>query len=181
MTDNFPACLDFTFGQEGGLVDDPDDPGGLTNLGITLAVWNKWNPSGAAGLRAATKDQVTRIYRGDYWLEAGCDKLPPGVDLMVFDAAVNMGPARSVGYLQVVAGTIQDDVDGPMTEAAIAKMDPEVVIERLSDLHLAHYRALPTFNRFGKGWVNRDYDALAAAKAMAFAASGQPPAATPPA
>jgi lysozyme family protein len=152
---NFPACLAFTLKEEGGLVDNPDDTGGLTNEGITLRTWNRWFPSGATGLRSITEDQAIEIYNGGYWLSVQADKLPPGVDLVVFDFSVNAGPGRSVIALETVAGTKRDGIDGPLTESAIAKLDPGVVIDKLTNLHEAFYRADPDFDEFGAGWLAR--------------------------
>jgi lysozyme family protein len=45
MEDRFGSCLAFTLRQEGGHVDDPADPGGATNMGITLATYRIWRPA----------------------------------------------------------------------------------------------------------------------------------------
>ena len=179
---NFPApCLTFTLKHEGGLVDDPDDPGGLTNQGITLATFNAYFPraGGAAGLRAMTVEQRNIIYDAGYWIVTGCDKLPSGIDLVVFDFAVNAGPKRSVIALETVAGTRRDGIDGPLTETAIAKMDPVVVITKLSNLHEAFYRADPDFDEFGGGWLARLADCRTEALAMVGTANAASPEKSP--
>jgi lysozyme family protein len=165
---NFDACLAFTLAQEGGLVDNPSDPAGLTNKGVTLATFLAYYPNlGADGLRVINDVQVANIYRVGYWdayIEG--DLLPPGVNLMAFDFGVTAGPGRSADYLEVVAGTTVDNVDGPITEAAIAKMPPTDVITRLSGLQRAHYKALPTFPTFGDGWLARTDRRVTAALKM---------------
>jgi lysozyme family protein len=171
---NFPdPCLTFTLKHEGGLVDDPDDPGGLTNQGITLATFSAYFPrvGDAAGLRAMTVEQRNIIYDAGYWIVTGCDKLPSGVDLVVFDFAVNAGPKRSVIALETAAGTKRDGIDGPLTETAIGKMDPVVVITKLTNLHEAFYRADSDFDEFGGGWLARLADCRTQALAMAEAAN----------
>lgn len=153
---NFPASLAFTLQEEGGWSDDPDDPGGQTMMGITLRTFQAFFHGGTADqLRAITSDQAGTIYRRNYWGLMGCDNLPAGVDLMAFDFGVNAGPSRSITYLQVVAGTGRDGIDGALTEAAVAKMSPTLVIAKLSRLQRAHYQALPQFDEFGSGWLAR--------------------------
>jgi lysozyme family protein len=174
MKGNFPdPCLTFTLKHEGGLVDDPDDPGGLTNKGITLKTFNLWFPraGGADGLRTISSQQVNIIYDAGYWMNVQGDALPTGVDLVVFDFAVNAGPGRSVMMLEAVAGTNRDGIDGPRTETAIAKMDPTVVITKLTNLHEAFYRADPDFDEFGGGWLARLADCRTQALAMVEAAN----------
>ena len=52
MPDRFDACLAFTLREEGGYVDDPADPGGATNMGITLATYRQWSDDPALGARS---------------------------------------------------------------------------------------------------------------------------------
>jgi lysozyme family protein len=152
---NFPACLAFTLSQEGGLSDDSSDPGGLTNKGITLATFGEYYTTGADGLRGITDDQVYEIYRKGYWVTTACDFLPPGVDLMTFDFGVNAGPGRSVGLLQSIADVKVDGVNGPITQAALAKLSPLSVITGLVSLQRSYYRELPDYPEFGAGWMAR--------------------------
>jgi lysozyme family protein len=166
---NFPVCLAFTLKEEGGLVDNPDDPGGLTNQGITLITFGWYFAGGATALRAIGSDQVNFIYQSGYWRPVGGDGLPRGVDLVVFDFGVNAGPGRSVIALETVAGTKRDGIDGPLTESAVAKLDPGVVIDKLTNLHEAFYRADPDFDEFGAGWLAR----LARCRAQAHEMIGE--------
>lgn len=177
MEGNFPACLTFTLKHEGGLANVTGDPGGLTNKGITLKTFNLWFPraGGAEGLRTITDEQVNIIYDAGYWMNVQGDALPIGVDLVVFDFAVNAGPGRSIVMLEAVAGTARDGIDGPLTEAAIAKQDPGVVIDKLTNLHEAFYRADPDFDEFGGGWLARLADCRTQALAMVETANASSP------
>lgn len=153
---NFASFLAFVLQEEGGWADNADDPGGATNKGITLRTFQAFQHGATADdLRNIPDATVALIYRRNYWGLMGCDNLPSGVDLMVGDFGVNAGPSRSVTYLQVVAGTGRDGIDGALTEAAVAKMSPSLVISKLSGLQRAHYRALPDFDEFGDGWMDR--------------------------
>lgn len=153
---NFSIALAFTLHEEGGWSDDPHDPGGATNKGITLRTYQQFHHGATTDdLRHIPDATVALIYRREYWGVMACDGLPTGVDLMVFDFGVNAGPARSVGYLQVVAGVRRDGIDGALTQAAAAKISPTHIITALASLQRAHYRALPEFGRFGDGWMAR--------------------------
>ena len=99
----FEACLPVILAAEGGFVDDPHDPGGATNLGITLATLSGWFGRAAtiAEIEALTPESVSPIYRSRYWNPSHASDCPPGVDLMVFDDAVTNAEkvaARRVFY-----------------------------------------------------------------------------------
>jgi lysozyme family protein len=103
----FETCLGFVLKEEGGFVDHPQDPGGATNHGITKDTWEAWakKPATVADIRNLTVADVVPIYRDRYWEAAKCPRLPLGVDLAVFDFAVNSGPATAIRHLQKVADT----------------------------------------------------------------------------
>lgn len=170
MTDRFPACLAFTLAQEGGFVRHPADPGGATNKGITLATYRAWVPYATVEtLRAIPDSDVARIYRGGYWQPVRGDDLPPGVDLMAFDFAVNTGPGRSARLLQQAVGAVADGAIGPRTLAAVRGMPAADVCRVLGDLQRDYYRALPTFGTFGRGWMARTERRVAKGLEMAGA------------
>lgn len=176
MADKFEPCLAFTLREEGGYVDDPADPGGATNMGITLATYREWsdNPDlGAAQVQDLTLRIARAIYRSSYWNPLRADALPAGVDLSVFDMGVNAGNWRSAKLLQRAIGFVGDDVDGcigPETLSAAAKCDPRALIDDLADRQADFYRSLADFDTFGAGWLNRTEARRAAALAMIDAA-----------
>jgi lysozyme family protein len=89
--------------EEGGYVDDPADPGGATNMGITLATYREWSDDPHLGdlqVNEMTPKTARAIYRSLYWSPLRADALPPGVDLSVFDMGVNAGIWRSTRLLQ---------------------------------------------------------------------------------
>src|SRR5689334_3269447 len=106
MESNFTRCMDFVFTREGGYVDDPRDPGGATNLGITIGTLRAWRGRDvtADDVRRLERREATEIYRKNYWLAAWCEDLAAGIDLLVFDAAVNMGVERSLNQLREQIG-----------------------------------------------------------------------------
>ncbi|MBN8874496.1 MAG: glycoside hydrolase family 108 protein [Rhodospirillales bacterium] len=166
--DNFDRCLAVVFAQEGGFSEDPADPGGATNFGVTLATLREWRNAEvtAADVRALTKEEATEIYRARYWLPTRCADLGPGIDLMVFDFGVNAGPSTAVKHLQRALGVTDDGSVGPKTMAALQAATARDLLGQLAEARLAYYRALPTFERFGRGWTNRTQQVLAAAQTM---------------
>lgn len=153
----FLVCLPRILEHEGGWVDHVKDPGGATNKGITLATYSDWLKRKAtkAELKAIPPQHVSAIYEANYWDAASCDKLPVGVDYVVFDLAVNSGPSRARKMLQQTVGTKPDGMIGPATLRAVEALGSRETIKRLCDAREAFYRALPTFQTFGKGWLNR--------------------------
>lgn len=172
MDERFDECLTFTLRAEGGFVDNPEDPGGATNMGITLATYRSWSDDTAAGvtqIQDLTRKVVSAIYRTLYWNPLRADALPAGVDLSVFDFGVNAGVWRSGRMLQLALGFTGDEVDGcvgPETLAAAGKASARGVIELLAKRQADYYRSLSEFAIFGAGWLNRTDARRNAALAM---------------
>jgi lysozyme family protein len=122
-------------------------------------------------VRALTEDEAREIYRAQYWNVLRCDDLPRGLDLMVFDFGVNAGPGAAAHLLQRALGVRDDGAVGPITLAAARATDPHGCIDRLARLREEHYRALPGFERFGRGWLSRTDIVRRAAQEMAAAAA----------
>ena len=161
-TARFERCLDEVLKHEGGYVDHARDPGGATNLGVTLgtAKAHGLDMDGDGDVdkidvRNLKPRDVRPVYRKSYWLAASCDVLPAGVDLIVFDLAVNSGVGRAAKFLQECVGVTADGKIGPMTLAAARRLPPAELVLRLRNRRERFYRALPTFDTFGKGWLRR--------------------------
>lgn len=175
---NFPSCMAFVFAAEGGYVDNPLDPGGATNMGITLAVLSAWRHSAVskADVQALSKDEATAIYQANYWNVTRCGSLPGGVDLLVFDAGVNMGNGRSAQFLQRTIGTTPDGAIGPATlaavAAAVADQGAGAIVNALADARTADHHSLSTFDTFGAGWLARVARARALGLQLACTAAG---------
>lgn len=168
MPDNFAACLAVTLAYEGGRADDPRDPGGRTNRGITQRTYDVHRRSDGLPGRDVfdiTDAEVRDIYRRDYWQPSGAGALPAGLDLSLFDAAVNSGVGQGRRWLaraqqQIGAGQRRDVADGIRAFAAA----------RLAFLH-----ALRGWASFGRGWAVRVAGVEARALRMALDAAGLPP------
>ena len=159
----FPDCISHVLAAEGGLVNDPKDPGGVTKFGISQRSYPALN------IRALSLDDAKAIYQRDYWAPIQGEHLPAGLDLLVLDHAVNAGPARAIRLLQHLVGVPEDGVMGPVTLAGVAVADRDDLIARYSELRLDFYRDLPTWRHFGAGWSRRVQRARRAALALARA------------
>lgn len=157
MKANYEKCLAEVLKHEGGWSSHPKDPGGDTMKGVTQGTYDDWRK--AQGLRhqsvrLITDAELQAIYRNKYWNKVRGDDLPGGVDLAVFDFAVNSGVSRSVRYLQRLLGVVDDGVSGPKTLQAIAGYKSDLAAD-LCDRRLAFLQSLATWPTFGKGWAAR--------------------------
>lgn len=153
----FDRAVSAVLAHEGGYVNDPKDPGGETKFGISKRAYPKLD---IAGL---TLPAAVAIYRRDYWDKIRADELPPDVAWVAFDTAVNMGTAQAVRLLQKAANVETDGVIGPKT---IEASKAPGVAARIAHLRADIYRSLPTFSRFGRGWIRRVEENLAAARGL---------------
>lgn len=176
--DGFSPALANVLEFEGGWSDDPFDPGGPTNKGITLAVFAREIGISVEAhtladlkkrLAAIPDDEVERIYRERYWVPACCPHLPAALAFFHFDAAVNQGVGRATRMLQQALGVDMDGEIGPLTLAAAGSQQNAAVLVRYADIRRAHYRSLSHFWRFGRGWLRRVDTALLRAQAIAKA------------
>lgn len=160
----FAQALAHVLAMEGGYTDDPADPGGPTNFGLTLAdlaaargmsLDASTRPQLLAGLKAIAAGEVRDIYLNRYWRPCRAPDLPPALALMHFDAAVNMGPGTAARMLQQAVGADADGDIGPETLAAARQSNCAAAVRRYADLRRDRYRALAGFSRFGRGWLNR--------------------------
>jgi lysozyme family protein len=120
-------------------------------------VWKEWvkHEVDEAEMRSLTPELVAPLYKANYWDACKCDDLPRGVDYVVFDSAVNMGPSRAAKLLQAALGVTADGVIGRATIAAATAANPAELLEAFSLGKEEFYKSLPTFATFGKGWLNR--------------------------
>ena len=168
MKDNFEKCLLLLLSHEGGFVNHPKDPGGMTNLGITKKVYDKWigRKSTEKEMRNLTPADVAIIYKNNYWDKVRGDDLPSGLDWCAFDWAVNSGSGRPAKAIQKAVGATADGAIGPMTLQAVADKDPKNIIESVYHTRQKFYEGLKTFETFGRGWTRRNKETLEQALEM---------------
>jgi lysozyme family protein len=135
-SDNFERCLGLTLKWEGGYSNHPDDPGGPTMKGIIQREYDSWRKKQGKRrrpVRQIEEEELRAIYRTEYWDACACDGLAAGMDLCMFDAAVNSGTGRARKWL----GEAQD-------------------IDAFCDARLAFLKSLGRLWRvFGAGWRRR--------------------------
>jgi len=168
MLSNWEQAFEQMLKSEGGYVNNPADPGGMTNLGVTKATWENWigRESDEAEMRGLTPEKVEPLYKKKYWDAVRGDELPAGISYLCFDFAVNAGAGRAIKTLQSAVGVTPDGGFGPMTMAAVQAVDPATLIERFSAEKVVFYRSLNTFATFGNGWLNRVADVKVKAISM---------------
>ena len=154
MKGNFNRCLKEVLSHEGGWSNHPNDPGGATMKGVTQRVYDAYTGR-KRSVRNITDDEIEAIYRLLYWNKIEGDALPRGVDLAVFDAAVNSGPFQAAKWLQRSVGTVADGVIGPVTIAATLSSDLSTTVSKICDARLRFLKRLKTWKTFGKGWSRR--------------------------
>lgn len=160
MDRNFQKALPKFLAHEGGFVNHPNDPGGATNKGVTIANFRRYvkRNGTVADLKAITDEQVAKVFKKHYWDKVKADDLPSGVDYTVADYAINSGPSRGAKSLQMALGVTVDGAIGPITLAAASKADPVVLINRICDERLAFMKRIrggSLWKTFGKGWSRR--------------------------
>ena len=149
MTAEFERAFDWVVGEEGGYVDDANDPGGETRFGISKHAY----PDEDIPNMTLTRAQA--LYQRDYWAKLGGDELPVGIGLVLFDWAVNSGVGTAVKALQKLVGVVQDGIIGPTTIAAAKQYPARSIIQKLSASRALHVMDLPMFVKFGHGWITR--------------------------
>lgn len=159
MRDNFAAALKIELVFEGGMDDDPVDPGGRTKNGITQKVYAAYRRRKGLAAQDVFKMQDherDEIYRTQYFDKVRFDELPPGLDLVIVDGAINSGVSQSIKWVQRALGIQADGVIGIQTMQRIQDHpDHDLLIAAILQRREAFLKSLKTFWRFGKGWLNR--------------------------
>jgi lysozyme family protein len=148
-TMNFQEAIDRVLSHEGGYVNNPADPGGETQWGISKRSYPNVN------IKMLTREGAIEIYRTDFWQKIHADELFDGVAYQTLDFAVNSGIETAVRYLQRALGVADDGHWGPHTAEAAKAMSESDQIMRLNAERLDFMRKLKTFPTFGAGWVGR--------------------------
>ncbi len=134
---------------EGGYVNNPDDPGGETNYGISKKSYPDMD------IPNITYKEACDIYIRDYWDRINADKIPYPLSIYLFDMAVNAGCGRAVKILQKLIGTKQDGIIGPKTTKAVNSYHYVNLAEEYMWKRIEYYTTLKNAQHFLKGWMNR--------------------------
>lgn len=164
--DRFNTFADFVLSWEGGFVNNPADPGGATNKGITLATWQRrgrdLNGDGridVADLRLITDDDAKEIMRRYYWNKWKADQIKSqSIANILVDWVWGSG-TYGITIPQKLLGVDADGVVGPKTLAAVNGQDPETLFKALKARREQHFRNIAASNtssqQFLTGWLRR--------------------------
>lgn len=159
---DFERALPIILRAEGGYVNDPDDPGGETNFGITTRTYHaflKRSGHQPRSVKEISEDEVRAIYWYSYWVPAQCDRLPWPLKLIHFDCAVNTGVSAAIRQLQRALGLQDDGIMGPITVARCAPAGPRESYRYLLErafFYRSVARRTPTSAKFlAGGWLGR--------------------------
>lgn len=181
VASNFAPALACVNVHEGGKDDDARDPGGRTAYGVTQARYNQYlrdKGRPRADVWGITVPEREEIWRTYYWAVVRADELPAGLDYVVFDAAVNSGPAQAIKWLQRAINDVLSRsggkiiaVDAQMgtntVDAANSIDDVDAIIGCMQDRRLAMLQNLRTWPVYGKGWGRRVADVRKLGQAVA--------------
>ena len=180
-TDHFDKAILITLKHEGGFVNDPVDPGGATNWGMSIRFLMGAGDADGDGwldgdldhdgdvdvddIKNMTVDEARKLYRIHFWDKYKYDKI---VDFVVaaraFDMTVNMG-ARQTGKIiqralnELGHNLVVDGKIGKNTFATINRTNPEMLMAEIRLAHAKFYldliKAKPKFEKYKKGWLRR--------------------------
>lgn len=146
---NFNDMFTRLLGHEGGYVNDPRDPGGETNWGISKRSYPN------VDIKNLTQEKARDIYYQDFWIPLCCERLHDGVAWQLFDFAVNSGIGTAIRAYQRALGVADDGHFGPRSLAAAAWMSETDQIMRLLAERLDFMTRASAWQSFGKGWARR--------------------------
>ncbi len=163
----YDAAMIRVYADEGGYTDDPRDPGGPTNWGITIFDARKyWKPDATAlDVKNMPKSVAAMIYRKHYADPMKYDALPAGVDYSVLDAAINSGVGRAPAWLAKALGIGARPISDLVTPAQVF-VDKVALIKSYWGVRLSFLHGLSTWGHFGLGWGRRCANGEAAAVRM---------------
>jgi lysozyme family protein len=156
----FDYCIELVLGHEGGYVNDPDDPGGETNWGISKKAYKNLD------IANLSKNDAKAIYKKDYWDKYKVGKLPPNLRYLYFDMCINMGSRNAGRVLQRAANAKNpasakikvDGMIGPNTIKAVKKVEQG----RLRSERVLYYARIvikkPVQYKYWYGWFKRSLE-----------------------
>ncbi len=156
---NFAICHATTAKWEGGWSDHAADPGGKTMYGVTEAVFHAWLRRNGLPIRPVSsikRAEALAIFKSEYWSRVKAESLWAGVDLAIYDAAVNSGVSRARRWLKASTGS----------------PDHAVTVRRICARRLSFMQGLRIWKTFGRGWSRRVADIEVRGVVMAQAALG---------
>lgn len=160
----FEFAVQFVLREEGGYSNDPNDPGGETNFGIS----KRYHPN--LDIKALTVNDATDIYRTEYWLKYQCNNIPAPLSVILLDSLVNPGTDAAIRCLQEAFKLLPaDGVMGPNT-LRMAQRAVLSDVDRFTIKRIRYYMSRPGFAMYGDGWLARAVRCHRSACALAVTA-----------
>lgn len=164
---DFASALERVLNYEGGFTDDPDDPGGATNLGIVQTEYDRYRSRkglSKQSVRHITREEAAEIYEKEYWVASRAAYLNDPLAYVVFDTAVNFGVGRSNDFLNQAFGYPSSTVWNDKVSGRIHNVDQARIALAMIGMRM-EYRGRRVLQnatqvKFLKGWLNRDRDLL---------------------
>ncbi len=163
--DALTTALKFTLLWEGGYVNNPDDPGGATNKGVTQDTYNTYrinNQLPTQGVELITDVEVHDIYFSMYWQPSQAALMVLPLAIVHFDTAVNFGVGGAIEFLQEALGISADGIFGPGTQTALlannTAQTAQKIVQGRIDYRNQRVDTNPSQEVFLVGWLNRDND-----------------------
>ena len=133
---DFYKSIDFVLSHEGGYLNDPNDPGGETNFGIS----KRYHPN--IDIKNLTRNDAIEIYNKEYWTPSGAGTVEDDtLSLMHFDASVNIGIIPALHFLK--------DSNSNKNLYTILRIQ----------YYIDQCKKYPTKKKYFFGWVNRAMEA----------------------
>lgn len=145
---DFDTAFERLLGHEGKYVNDPEDPGGETNWGISKRSYPY------VDIKNLTHEGAKEIYRRDFWTVLG-EEVHPALKFQVFDFAVNSGISTALRKLQLAVRVADDGHWGPRSRAALAAMELNDVLMRFAAYRLKFMNKLRNWDHNSRGWTER--------------------------
>lgn len=149
MSTKFLKAINRVLGHEGGYVNDPEDPGGETNWGISKRSYPK------VDIKNLTRNQAITIYYQDFWLPSHAEELSDGAGYQLLDSAVNSGISQSIRFMQRALGVADDGIFGPHTLSVMRSASETDFIMLFLAERLDFMTRLKVWPNFGRGWARR--------------------------
>lgn len=146
----------------------------ITSWGVTEETWNEAEEKGIVitTIDKATKDDCKKILYELFWRDSGCDDMPAGCDVVVFNNAMVCGRSHASRLAQRIVGTVEDGIIGPATQLAIKGFGTKEFIDAMTTADEQYYASLRTAYLYLNGWDRREEDC----KKLAYQLAGISPA-----
>lgn len=158
---DFNLAIGPTLENEGSDFVNQDHGRGASKFGITLLTYQEIYPHAtAADIEALTPETATAFYRDHWWNRYHFGQIDDQtLANKIFDLSVNDGPGTAIMWLQRSSSVNHDGILGPITAAAVNKLDSGLVLMRVRALAGEHYLELGKLSeenaREVPGWLAR--------------------------